>query len=208
MFTFLYFSVLMILENVQNGYKNGNETNSTACVFLWALKFCRSFCSPSCSVWGTGSSQRTEDLGSVLTVRGRLQFLSRSYRTFGCSNKSEQPWICSRAHRVSVTSQLPLLSFRGCSWWPSGSQIVLFEVCVRDPSEKYFQECSAFVSCLLFAVLFGQSCLFLSLSRRPIWWMSVYECHYVWVLTAVGTGLLGKTLSLCNSWSLIQHIKH
>ncbi len=101
-----------------------------------------------------------------------------------------------------------LLSFRGCSWWPSGSQIVLLEVCVRDPSEKYFQECSAFVSCLLFAVLFGQSCLFLSLSRRPIWWMSVYECHYVWVLTAVGTGLLGKTLSLCNSWSLIQHIKH
>lgn len=181
---------------------------------LWTLKFCRSFCSPPCS-WRLFEEQEvlrvqshsTEDLGSVLTVQGRLQFLSLSYRTFGCSNKSEQTWICSRAHRVSVTITTALLSFRGCSWWPSGSQIVLLKMCVRDPSEKYSQECSAFLRCLLFAVLFGQSCLFLYLSRRPIWWMAVYECHHVGVLTAVGTGLLGKTLSLCNSWSLTQYIK-
>lgn len=81
----------MMLENLQNGYKYGNETKSTAFFFFsWVvnIEILQIFLQPTMfmkAVWGTGSfaivalrvqSHSTEDLGSVLIIRGHLQFLS------------------------------------------------------------------------------------------------------------------------------------
>lgn len=59
-------------------------------------------------------SHSREDLGSAAYCLRLFCHFSLSYRTFGCSNWGERPWICSEAHTEAKM-------MNGCLWVPSCS---------------------------------------------------------------------------------------